>query len=112
MKSDSTARFVDLSHVIDPDISRRLMKRYLGGDRSLFVRRLLGMSFGEAGPAIRRKFEDHPEFRRNVLEYIEQFERLIGEARLTDPENVVSTTFLTADVGKLYLLLREILGKK
>jgi hypothetical protein len=70
------------------------------------VRRLLGMSFGEAGPAIRRKFEDHPEFRRNVLEYIEQFERLISEARLTDPENVVSTTFLTADVGKLYLLLR------
>ena len=33
-------------------------------------------------------------------------------ARDTDPENVVSTTFLTADVGKLYLMLREILGKK
>ena len=40
-----------------------------------------------------------------------QFESLLAQATDCDPEQVLSATFLTADVGKLYLLLSRSLGR-
>ncbi len=38
-------------------------------------------------------------------------EALLAQATDCDPENLLSTTFLTADVGKLYLILSRSLGR-
>ena len=35
----------------------------------------------------------------------------MNQAQNCDPENVLSATFLTADVGKLYLLLARSIGR-
>ena len=49
--------------------------------------------------------------RRYVLRYVDQFERLLADTRGADPENLLHSTFLTADVGKLYLMLNRALGR-
>ena len=54
---------------------------------------------------------DDSEFRRYADEYLMQFDRVLNEAKEVDPENILSATFLTADVGKLYLVLSTILGR-
>ena len=41
-----------------------------------------------------------------------QFEALMNQAAACDPENVLTATFLTADVGKLYLLLARSTGRR
>jgi hypothetical protein len=49
--------------------------------------------------------------RRYVTQYVDQFDRLLAEAKECDPEQLLHSTFLTADVGKLYLTLCSVLGR-
>jgi len=35
----------------------------------------------------------------------------LNDARESDPENLLHSTFMTADVGKLYILLTRALGR-
>ena len=39
------------------------------------------------------------------------FERLLKESQAVDPENLLHSTFMTGDVGKLYLLLCRATGR-
>jgi hypothetical protein len=41
-----------------------------------------------------------------------QFDKLLDDAKEGDPENVLAAAFLTSDVGKLYMVLGGILGRK
>jgi hypothetical protein len=102
---------IDFSRTLDPTLSERLLRDFIGGDRGVFVRRLLRLSFGEAEGKIRDRYRDDSEFRRYADEYLMQFDRVLNEAKEVDPENILSATFLTADVGKLYLVLSTILGR-
>ena len=49
--------------------------------------------------------------RRYVMRYFDHFERLLEDSLEVDPENLLHSTFMTADVGKLYLLLCRALGR-
>ena len=49
--------------------------------------------------------------RRYVMRYFDQFEALLREAEDVDPEHLLHSTFMTADVGKLYLLLCRAMGR-
>ena len=56
-------------------------------------------------PAIRDRYQKDERFRAQVTRYLNQFEMLLNQAAECDPEHVLSATFMTADVGKLYLIL-------
>ena len=60
---------------------------------------------------IKGKFEDDDNFRKYVQRYLDHFERLLSDANESDPENLLSSTFLSADIGKLYLLLARSVGR-
>jgi hypothetical protein len=57
------------------------------------------------------RIREEDEMRRYVHRYIESFERLLNESHGVDPENLLHATFMTGDVGKLYLLLCRALGR-
>jgi hypothetical protein len=103
---------IDFSRTLDPTLSERLLRDFIGGDRGVFVRRLLRLGYGDAEVKIRDRYRDDPEFRKYADDYLAQFERVLSEAKEIDPENILSATFLTADVGKLYLVLSTILGRR
>ena len=44
------------------------------------------------------RYEEDAEFRRYATDYLTQFDRVMAEAKEIDPENVLSSTFLTSDV--------------
>jgi len=103
---------IDLSRTLQHDLSERILREFVNGDRGVFVRRLLRMNLGETGTAIKQKFRDDSEFRRYVLDYMSQFERLRADAVAADPENILTAAILTSDVGKLYILLTEVVGRQ
>jgi hypothetical protein len=45
-----------------------------------------------------------------VLRYLNQFETMLAQARECDHMDVLGATFVTADVGKLYLILSNAVG--
>ena len=103
---------IDFSRVLDPSTSERLLREFIGGDRGVFVRRLLRLGQSETETKVQARYHEDPEFRKYVDEYLAQFDKLLVEARDTDPENILSATFLSSDVGKLYLMLTSTMGRR
>jgi hypothetical protein len=103
---------IDLARTLDPSVTDRVLKEFLGGDRGVFVRRLLRLNWGTTGRVVQKRYGEDADFRRYVTDYLTQYDRLIADAREADPENVLVSTFLSADVGKLYMTLASIVGWK
>lgn len=61
--------------------------------------------------AIKNKFEDDGEFRDYVLRYLAEFEALLNQARNSDYPDVLTGTFTSSEVGKLYLVIARSLGR-
>ena len=101
----------DRPRLVDREEAERLWRGYSRGDRTVFIRALLGN--GEKKPlgAIKTKFAEDETFRRYVTRYVEEFERLLAQANEADPENLLSSAFVTSDVGRLYVALSRAIGR-
>ena len=86
-------------------------KRFHGGERGVFARYILQLQERQTSTVIKDKFETDSSFREQALRYMDQFEQLLAQARIVDRADVMGATFVTADVGKLYLVLANALGR-
>ena len=109
--SSLTALGIDLTRAYERDLPDDAWKRYLDGDRPVFVRRLLQRREMHSLNAIRDKYRDSRDFREQVSLYLEKFETLLEAAQKYDREKLVSAAYLSSDVGKLYLLLARALDR-
>jgi hypothetical protein len=103
---------VDMSRVLETPITEDDWKRYQSGESGVFVRKMLGFREKPRLAAIAQRYSQDSEFRDYVNRYLADFEGLVKEARQRDHRNVLSTTFLSSDIGKLYLLLGRALGRE
>ena len=108
---DLNSTAIDLNRLMDSEKSQKLWSKYSKGDRGIFVRGIISDDERQARTVISTKYEDDDEFRRYVQRYLDHFEKLLSEASESDPDNLLSSTFLSADVGKLYLLLARAVGR-
>src|SRR5208282_4865195 len=102
---------VDITRALDQQIPEAIWRRFHAGERGVFIRHLLSAQEREANVAIRKKFEEDLVFREHTLRYLDQFETLLAQARACDHLDVLGTTFITADVGKLYLIIGNAVGR-
>jgi hypothetical protein len=103
---------VDMNRLMETPVTEEDWRRYSGGERGVFVRKLLGFREKSRLAAIQQRYQEDEDFRGYVNRYMEQFERLIGEARKTDRDGVLGTTFLSSDMGKVYMLLGRAIGRE
>jgi hypothetical protein len=103
---------VDMNRVLETSISEDDWARFNRGEKGVFVRKMLG--FREKGrlAAIQKKFQEDGEFREYVNRYMTQFSEMLAEARRRDHDGVLSTTFLSSDMGKVYMILSRALGRE
>jgi hypothetical protein len=102
----------DIDRLLEDDVPDDLLKRYQKGDRSVFARRLLRQRDRFTRGEVEKLYARDPKFRDQAGRYMSQFESLLNQANDSDPDQVLSAAFLTADVGKLYLLLARSLGRQ
>jgi hypothetical protein len=102
---------LDIHQLLDADIPEEIWRAFRQGDRSAFARRLFRLKDSYTIPAIEQRFGRDDRFREMVTRYMAKFEDLLRESNAADPESVLNTTFITADVGKLYLVLSRSLEK-
>src|SRR3546814_4177116 len=76
-------------------------KRYVRGDRGVFTRALLRARQSSIVPKVSEKLKGSDNMRRYVLRYIDQFEKMLADCRESDPEKLLHSTFMTADVMKV-----------
>jgi hypothetical protein len=78
----------------------------------VFLRSLLGN--GEARKVqdeIKARYVADQEFRKCADRYLDTFEGLLNQAERSDPANLLSSAFVTSDVGKVYVLLSRAVGR-
>jgi len=102
---------VDLARILDAQVPDAVWKKFHGGDRSVFTRHLLQLQPRGSEAQIRRKFDEDGGFRDYVQRYLREFEGLLAQAKQCDHQDVLSAAFVTADVGKLYLILANAVGR-
>ncbi|MGW9332579.1 hypothetical protein ACWGRX_21050, partial [Bosea sp. NPDC055594] len=102
---------VDIARMIDHDAAVELWDRYKRGERNVFTRRLYTLQGQQTFDEIRRKYRRDAEFKETVDRYIEEFERLLGEAAKDDRDSMVAKTYLTSETGKVYTMLAHASGR-
>ncbi|MFJ5369578.1 hypothetical protein ACIPIA_10165, partial [Bosea sp. CER48] len=102
---------VDIARMIDHDAAVELWDRYKRGERNVFTRRLYTLQGQQTFDDIRRKYRRDPEFKETVDRYIDEFERLLGEAAKDDRDSMVAKTYLTSETGKVYTMLAHASGR-
>jgi hypothetical protein len=102
---------LDMNSLLDADVPDEVWRRYKEGDRSAFARRLLRLKDSYVVPALEQRYAKDVKFRDLVMRFTGRFEELLAQAGKADTDNVLSTAFLTADIGKLYLVIQRNLGK-
>jgi ABC-type transporter Mla subunit MlaD len=102
---------VDLARILDQPVPETIWKRFHAGERGVFARYILQLQDRQSSTIIKEKFEGDSGFREQALRYMDQFEQLLAQARAVDRADVMGATFVTADVGKLYLVMANALGR-
>ena len=102
---------VDMNRVLETTISEDEWRRFNKGEKGIFVRKMLGFREKARLNAIREKYQQDGEFREYVTRYLSEFETLLEEAKKRDQEGLLKNTFLSSDVGKVYMLLAHALGR-
>ena len=107
-----TAASVDMSRLLQEGIPADAWAKYQAGDRGFFARRLLKIKDDGAMPIVRLKYQQDGDFRAHVDRFIRQFEKLEEKALEIDAEKLLHQALVTADIGKLYILLGESIGRR
>ena len=103
---------VDMNRLLETEVSEDDWRRYNRGERGIFVRKILGFREKSKLAVIREHYQEDRGFRDYVTRYLKQFHNLIEEAGKRDQENVMNTTLLSSDMGKLFMLLNRALGRE
>jgi hypothetical protein len=101
-----------MNRVLETTISEDEWRRFNKGEKGIFVRKMLGFREKTRLNAIREKYQQDAEFREYVMRYFLEFETLLEEAKKRDQEGLLKNTFLSSDVGKVYMLVARALGRE
>ena len=108
---DLNASAIDLNRLLNNACQQKMGLKSVEGDCGVFVRGILSADAVRARQVIREKYDRDVNFRACALRYLDHFEKLLAEANESDLENLLSSTFLSADVGKLYMLRARAVGR-
>ena len=115
--SDILARLqtysVDMAHLFSPKAEETLWERYYNGDKTIFMRHIKS----ELKPAKYKKltdlYETDTDFRDSVDKYMSAFEEMTQSLGKGDESKLLMSVVIGSDVGRLYMVLADILkGKK
>jgi chromosome segregation ATPase len=103
---------LDFTRLLDGELPEKTWKSYRQGDTASFTRRLLNVRDEETQNKIKSKFADDHEFRTYVQRYLRQFEEIYDQAAGNDHADLLTSVFMTSDVGKLYKFLCTVLDRE
>lgn len=103
---------LDFTRMLEGELNEKTWRGYQKGDVGSFTRRLLSTRDEETRDKIRNKFKDDVEFRTYVQRYLRQFEEIYDSAHVNDHAHLLTSIFMTSDVGKLYQFVCNILDRE
>ena len=102
---------VDMTRILEVEITDRDWRRYNKGERGIFVRKMLGFREKSRLASIAKKYQEDSKFREYVTSYLEEFKELMLLNTKRGEDSLLQTVFLSSDIGKVYMILSQALGR-
>ncbi len=103
---------MDIAHIFTPKAEEELWKKYYAGDNSAFMRYLITALPDKKTEKIKDLFEHTPSCRVAMMRYMAEFEALAEKAKASEKKNVLLPVLIGSDAGRLYMILKHIIGPK
>ena len=103
---------VDMAHIWTPKQEEELWKRYYAGDKAVFMRHISKSLSGSKAAKINELYQTNKSFRMTVARYMAEFEGLTQMARRESDNNLLMGILIGSDVGRLYMVLADVLKKE
>jgi hypothetical protein len=100
---------IDLSRILSPDVGQELWNKYNAGHRSAFAKYLADTLSKRQAAALQSLLKSSPDFRAHAKNYVAEFDSLMLRARGADKSEILLATITSSDIGKAYMILKEIL---
>jgi hypothetical protein len=97
--------------VLDKDVPEKAWKGLTRGEMPGFTKRLVSLRDHVPEGEIKNKFLIDSVFRSQVQAYMHQFESLLEQAMANDQGDILSSTLMSSDVGKIYYFLSSAVGR-
>ena len=104
-------RIDEVARAIDPRIAADVWQRFRTDEPGVLGRHIYTPDGQSTFDEIAYRYTSESDFRISVDRYINDFERLLGEAEQSDPSGRVVQNYLTSDQGRVYLLLAHASGR-
>ena len=102
---------VDINAVMGDESQEKLWKRYYEGDTGIFLRTLNKNITKHQALQIKEEYEQNPDFRELINNYMKEFENLVAQARACEKSNILLSLISGGDIGKIYYVLAHALEK-
>ncbi|MDR2901873.1 MAG: hypothetical protein LBU87_02025 [Lactobacillales bacterium] len=103
---------IDLSQIFTPKAQESLWEKYYAGDKSAFMRHVTEKISAKKSKQIRDMYAKDGEFKKAVVLYMSEFERMTKMAEQGDENSMLISVLIGSDVGRLYMVLADILKKE
>ena len=103
---------IDINRIMETRITEDDWKRYNRGEKSVFLRKILGMRNRAKLAKINQLHRQDSNFREYVSRYLAQFDELIESAKRSGQEGALGAGFMTSDAGKVYMILQSALARE
>ena len=100
---------VELAHLFSPKNEESLWKKYYAGDKAVFMRHLKEEIKATKAEKVRKLYRENVAFQSVVNHYMQAFEQMTYEAKETAPDNPLLGVLIGSDVGRLYMVLAEVI---
>ena len=103
---------IDVDTILDGDLPSEVVQAMRAGDRA-FLCVVCSSATPRRAPVLARwptLYARDRAFTEQVDRYLETFDSLLAQANQVDRSKLLHTTFLTADIGKLYVFLARSIG--
>ena len=102
---------IDVDQIMSGEMSSEVVQAFQAGDKGISVRRLLKRKTPQHADRISALYHNDASFNAAVEAYLKTFKDLLDQSKESDPSKLLHTTFLTGDLGKLYIFLSQSLGQ-
>ena len=102
---------IDIVHVFTPKAEEEQWKKYYAGDNAAFMRYLINALPKDKTEAFKKIYHDNSTLRGAVTRYISEFDALALKAKNNEKKDVLLPVLIGSDAGRLYMILKQILGK-
>jgi len=106
-----SARSINLETALQGSAAPELWRQYRAGERKAFSRKLQSLAGKDLMRKVEKTYEEDPAFRTEVDGFVGEFEELLHSAERVDKHRLIADTYLTSDLGRIYLVLAEASGR-